>query len=205
MTKKRVLWIILLSGFILLLSSIGTSYFWITQIYLPEHMDINENTRLLMQWEQEDQFLPPDDGQITKEQLSRFLRVNESLIVVVQKLRRHFEENSWSIAFDVIKVQPEWAGKKYLALKKCKLSPKEYNWITNCVTDFWIYRWKKESVERLREFGWSFEDYNLDFERPSNYDLFSNYEKDLNLIFDILWPDIEAKPSDVHSDSLGMN
>jgi hypothetical protein len=205
MTRKRVLWIILLSGFILLLSSIGTSYFWITKIYLPEQMDIYENSRLLIQWEQEDQYSPPENGLITKEQLSRFLRVNESLIVVVQKLRRHFEENSWAIAFDVIKVQPEWAGKKYLALKKCNLSPKEYNWITNCVTDFWIYRWKKESIERLREYGWSFEDYDLDTERPSNYEIFSHYEKDLNLIFDILWPDKEAKPEVVLSDSLGMN
>jgi hypothetical protein len=205
MTKKRVLWITLLSGFILLVSSIGTSYFWITKIYLPEHMNISENSRLLRQWEQEDQYLPPDNGQITREQLSRFLRMNESLIVVIQKFRRHFEENSWSIAFDVIKMQPEWAGKKYLALKKCELSPKEYNWITNCVTDFWIYRWKKESVERLREFGWSFEDYNLDFERPANYDLFLIYEKDLNRLFDILWPDKEVTPDAAVSDSLGMN
>jgi hypothetical protein len=60
-------------------------------------------------------------------------------------------------------------------------------------------------VKRLREFGWSFEDYNLDTEKPSNYDLFSNYEKDLNRIFDILWPDKEAKPEAVLSDSLGMN
>ena len=205
MTKKRVLWIILLSGFILLVSSIGTSYFWITKIYLPEHINNSENSRLLRQWEKEDQYLPPDNGQITREQLARFLRVNESLIFVIQKLRRHFEENSWSIAFDVIKMQPEWAGKKYLALKTCELSPKEYSWITNCVTDFWIYRWKKESVERLREFGWSFEDYKLDFERPANYDLFLNYENDLNRIFDILWPDKEVTPDAVVSDSLGMN
>jgi hypothetical protein len=205
MTRKRVLWIIFLSGFILLVSSIGTSYFWITKIYLPEHMDINGNSKLLMKWEQEDQYSPPENGQITREQLSRFLLVNESLIVVVQKLRRHFEENSWSIAFAVIKVQPEWIGKKYLALKKCELSPKEYNWISNCVTDFWIYRWKEESIDRLRGFGWSLENYNLESKRPPNYDLFFSYEKDLNRIFDILWPDKEAKPEAVLTDSLGMN
>jgi hypothetical protein len=94
-------------------------------------------------------------------------------------------------------MQPEWAGKKYIALNKFNLSPKEYDWIVDSVIDFWIYKWKKESVENLRNYGWELESLPEESIRPANYDLFVSHEKDLNRIFDILWP--EEK---LHSDSI---
>jgi len=187
--KHKVLWIVLLSAAVLLISGLASSYYWITKIYLPEQLDAHLNSRLLLQWEQEDNFKPPEDGKISEEQLVQFLQINESLSVEIQKLRQQFEENSWSIAFEVIKMQPEWAGKKYIALNKFNLSPKEYDWIANAVIEFWIYKWKKESVENLREYGWELESYPKESKQPVNYNLFASYEKDLNRIFDILWPE----------------
>jgi len=189
MSRKKILWIILLSAAVLLLSGLASSYYWITRIYLPEQLDADSNSRLLLQWEKKDSFIPPADGKITEEQFLLFLHINESLSVEIQKLRKQFEENSWSIAFEIIKIQPEWAGKKYIALKKFKLSPKEYNWIVDSVIDFWIYKWKKESVENLRDYGWELESMPEDSIQPLNYQLFTSYEKDLNHIFDLLWPE----------------
>ena len=187
--KHKALWIVLLSAAVLLISGLASSYYWITKIYLPEQFDAHVNSRLLLQWEQEDSFIPPKNGKIKEEQLLQFLQINESLSVEIQKLRRQFEENSWSIAFEVIKMQPEWAGKKYIALNKFNLSPKEYDWIADTVIEFWIYKWKKESVENLRAYGWELESYREDSIQPVNYKLFESYEKDLNRIFDILWPE----------------
>jgi len=187
--KNKVLWIVLLSAAVLLITGLGSSYYWITRIYIPEQLDTDANSRLLMQWEQEDKFLPPADGKITKSQIILFLQINESLTTEIQKLRRQFEENSWSIAFEVIKMQPEWAGKKYIALNKFNLSPKEYDWIVESVIDYWIYKWKKESVENLRDYGWELESFPEDSIQPINYDLFVSHEDDLNRIFDILWPE----------------
>ena len=189
MSRKKILWIIFLSAAVLLLSALGSSYYWITRIYLPEQLDAHGNSRLLMQWEQEDTFVRPANGKILKEQFILFLQINESLTAEIQKLRKQFEENSWSIAFEVIKMQPEWAGKKYIALNKFNLSPKEYNWIVESVIEFWIYKWKRESVENLRDYGWELESFSEDSIQPINYDLFVSYEEDLNRIFDILWPE----------------
>lgn len=189
MNKKRVLWIIFLSAFILLLCGLGTSYFWLTRIYLPEQLDAHENARLLLIWEKEDIFSPPDQNKMTEHQLALFLQVNESLSAELHKIKREFEENSWWIAFDIIRLQPEWAGKKYLALRRFELSPKEYDWIVKCVLEFWIYRWKEESIEHLREFGWEFEEYSQDTKKPANYELLLSYEDDLSRIFEILWPE----------------
>ena len=180
-----------------LIKTFFTSYYWITRIYLPEQMDANIDSQLFIRWEQEDTFSPPEDDRISKKQLALFIQVNESLAADIQKIRRQFEENSWRIAFDLIKIQPEWAGKKYIALKKYNLSPKEYNWIVNRVTDFWIYQWKEESLDRLREFGWDFEDYSETPVKPVNYELFSAYEEDLNRIFDILWPEKSIADSEM--------
>jgi hypothetical protein len=187
--RNKVLWIVLLSAAVLLLSGLASSYYWITRIYLPEQLDAHANSRLLMQWANEDSFVPPANGKITKTQFILFLQINESLTVEIQKLRKQFEENSWSIAFEVIKMQPEWAGKKYIALNKFNLSPKEYDWIVESVIDFWIYKWKKESVESLRDYGWELESFPEDSIQPANYDLFVSHEDDLNRIFDILWPE----------------
>jgi hypothetical protein len=195
MTRKKILWIILLSAAVLLLSGLASSYYWITRIYLPEQLDADTNSRLLLQWEQEDNFVPPANGKITKEQFILFLLINESLSAEIQKLRKQFEENSWFIAFEVIKMQPEWAGKKYIALNKFNLSPKEYDWIVDSVIDFWIYKWKKESVENLRDYGWELESFPEDSIQPVNYKLFVSHENDLNRIFDILWPEKENSDS----------
>ena len=103
------------------MTGLASSYYWITRIYIPEHLDSDENSKLLLQWELEDSFQPEDNDIITEQQFLKFLQVNESLSVEIQKLQKQFEDNSWSIAFEVIKIQPEWAGKKYLALKKSRL------------------------------------------------------------------------------------
>ena len=189
MTRKKVLWIILLSAIILLVIALTSSYYWITRVYLPEQLDADENARLLVKWEQEDIFVPRESDVISEDQFSRFLQVNESLSAEIQKLQKQFEENSWTIAFEVIKIQPEWAGKKYLALKRFGLSPKEYDWISDSVIDYWIFKWKKESVENLREYGWELESFPEDSIQPINYKLFTTHEKDLNRMFDLLWPE----------------
>ena len=98
----------------LLVIALTSSYYWITRVYLPEQLDADENARLLVKWEKEDTFVPRESDIISEGQFSRFLQVNESLSVEIQKLQKQFEENSWSFAFEIIKIQPEWAGKKYL-------------------------------------------------------------------------------------------
>ena len=196
MTRTKIVWIIIISVFVILLGALFSSYFWITRIYLPEQFDAHNDSRLLMQWEQEDTFVPPVNGKISEQQFLIFLKINEQLFVEIQKLRRKFEENSWDIALEVIKMQPEWAAKKYIALKKFNLSPKEYDWIVDSVIHFWIYKWKKETIENLRDYGWELERTQEESIKPVNYNLFMAHEHDLSRIFDILWPD-----KIIHSDS----
>jgi len=59
MFKKHPLLIIFAAGFILLISGIGSSYFWLTRIYLPEQINSNEEARKLMEWHLNDTYLPP--------------------------------------------------------------------------------------------------------------------------------------------------
>ena len=199
MPKRNVLWISLLCGFILLLSGLGGGYLLITRVYLPEEMNGDTDTQLLLRWEKEDPYLPPPDGIIRPEELNKFLQVNDSLAVYLKEIKKQFAENSWRIAFDVIKMQPRWAGIKYQALRQNHLSPKQYNWISDRVIDFWIYRWKEESLVKLREFGWEFGSDQPDQERPLNYDILAAHENELNQIFDILWPEkpyVQEEPTD---------
>ena len=196
MTRTKIIWITITSVLVILIGALFISYFWITRIYLPEQYDAHDNSRLLMQWEQEDTFVIPADGKISEQQLLLFLKINEQLFVEIEKLRQKFEEKSWTIAFEVIKMQPEWAAKKYIALKKFHLSPKEYDWIGDSVIHFWIYKWKKETVENLRDYGWELETAQEESIKPVNYNLFVAHEHDLNRIFDILWPE-----KLLHSDS----
>jgi len=188
MPKKNVLWISFLCGFILLLSGLGGGYLLLTRVYLPEHMNADSDAQRMLRWEKEDPYIPPQDGIIRPEELNKFLRVNDSLAVYLKEIKKQFTENSWQIAFDMIKMQPRWAGIKYQALRQNHLSPKEYNWISDRVIDFWIYRWKEESLVKLREFGWEFEPDLPDQERPLNYNILAAHEDQLNKIFDILWP-----------------
>ena len=192
MITKRTLWIVLFAAIVLLICSIATSVYWLTQIYLPQQMDVHKNARLLVQWEEQDLYLPPENQLISQEKLILFIKVNESLYAQLQKIRQELENHFWTIAFEMIRLQPEWAGQKYLALKKFHLSPKEYDWIAEQVVDFWIFRWKEESLENLAEYGWNFEDSEPDSEKPVNYELFLDYEEDLNRIFDILWREKSA-------------
>jgi len=189
MSRQKVLWIIFLSAAVLLVTGLASSYYWITRIYIPEHLDSDENSKLLLQWELEDSFQPEDNDIITEQQFLKFLQVNESLSVEIQKLQKQFKDNSWSIAFEVIKIQPEWAGKKYLALKKFGLSPKEYDWISDSIINYWIYKWKKESVENLREYGWELASFQEDSIPPINFKMFTTHEEELNRLFDLLWPE----------------
>jgi len=189
MVKKNVLVVLLLVG-------MGSIYLLLTRIYPPEHVDTNEDEKKMIQWEVDDTYFSPPDGLITNNQLNRFLNVNRELTSFLFKVRRQFEENRWQIAFDIIRMRPEWIGIKYRALDKCHISPKEYDWIADRVIDFWVYRWKEESIERLNEYGWKFDEFVSDSIRPVNYELLLKHEEKLNSIFDIIWPE---KPSITNS------
>ena len=182
-----------MAGLILLISGFGSSYYWLTKIYIPEKIDSNKNAKLLNEWILADSFIPPPDGKITPNQLDLFIKVNSSLSFLLRKIRRQFEEDSWRIAFDIIQMQPEWAANKYLALKKFKLSPKEYDWIADQVLEFWIFRWKEESVAKLKEYGWELNSLSEQEENKLlNYDLFKKNEKELNNIFSVLSTEKQA-------------
>jgi hypothetical protein len=59
--------------------------------------------------------------------------------------------------------------------------------------EFWIYRWKQESAEKLEDYGWEVKpSMRSDRLCAENYTLFLNYEDDLNKILDILWPQEQA-------------
>ena len=196
MVRKKTFIIIFLAGFVILLSSFGGSYFWITRLYLPEQINTNENARLLKEWETKDDFKIPSNGEISPEQLEKFIQVNEGLSYILQEFKHQFEENTWRIAFDIIKVQPEWASNKYTILKKYNLSPIQYNWIAEQVLDFWICRWKEESIEKLKKYGWELENFSLDNnKRPKSYELLIKHEKELNKILDIFWLEESNKES----------
>jgi hypothetical protein len=190
MARKKTILIVFLAGIILLLTGFGSSYFWLTRIYLPQHIDTNENSRKLNEWIKLDEFTPPSDGIITADQFNYFLQVNHSLSFLFRRLRRQFEEHSWSIAFDIIKMQPEWAANKYIALKKFNLSPQEYDWIVQKVVTYWVYRWKESSITKLREYGWQLENISPDAkDKPINYELFLDHEDELIKLMEILWPE----------------
>ena len=193
MNQKKIFPYIFISLVVLLLVGMGGIYLLMTRIYPPEQVDTNEDAKKMIQWEVDDTYFSPPDGLITNNQLNRFLNVNRELTSFLFKVRRQFEENSWQIAFDIIRMRPEWIGIKYRALEKCHISPKEYDWIADRVIDFWVYRWKEESIERLNEYGWEFDEFVGDSIRPVNYELLLKHEEELNFIFDIIWPEKPLK------------
>jgi hypothetical protein len=196
MNRKKVFPFIFISLVVVLLVGMGSIYILLTRIYSPEQIDTNEDTIRMTQWELNDAYLSPPDGLITKTQLDRFLNVNRELTSFLFKVRQQFEENSWQIAFDIIRMRPEWIRTKYRALEKCHISPKEYDWIADRVIDFWVYRWKEESIERLKQYGWEFDEMVGDSTKPVNYELLLGHEEELYIIFDIIWPE---KPSVTNS------
>lgn len=194
MARKRTILMIFLAGIILLLTGFGSSYFWLTRIYLPEQIDANEDAQKLRDWAAKDNFLPPVDGKITTQQFNLFMQTNQSLSFLFRKLRKQFEENSWRFAFDIIKMQPEWQANKYVALKKFNLSPREYDWIAEQVVNYWIYRWKENSIAKLRAYGWKLKNISNDSnKKPVNYDLLLENEDDLNELREIFWPNTDLE------------
>ena len=83
------------------------------------------------------------------------------------------------------------------------MSPVEYDWIVDQVIRFWIYRWKKESVEKFKSYGWSLDnvDHSEEIFSP-NYELLLSYNAELNQIYNLLWPEETAhkisKPDSVN-------
>lgn len=193
-TKKKYFLIILFSTiFALTLGSAG-SYYWIKNVYLKENFAANLNAVQLKKWYQKDTFYPPANNKISDKQIQAFINANQHLSYLLERMQKQFQENSWSIAFEVIKMQPEWQASKYTALRECHLSPMEYDWIADQVVHFWMYRWKQESLQVLKEYGWSFD--NLEHDEHTilvNYDILLKYEAELIKIFNILWPDRNPK------------
>jgi hypothetical protein len=184
MFKKHPLLIIFIAGFILLLSGIGTSYYWLTRIYLPDQINSNEEAKKLVEWTVTDSFIPPDNNNITEKQLDNFLLVNESLYFLLHQLNNDYNDSQLQVVFEMIKLQPEWQAKKYLALKKFNLSPLEYDFIANEISKYWIERLKEKSYEHLKELGWEIlRDRKDSVAQSINYELFNSKEEQLNNIF----------------------
>ena len=200
--KKKTTIIILLFTFLALIAGTAISFYWLKNVYLREKIEANVNANKLQDWYRSDSFHPPVDNRISAQQIDAFIRVNNDLVYLLEHMRRQFENNSWFIAIEMIKMQPEWLDRKYVALKKYNLSPVEYDWIADQVVHFWIYRWKEESIEILNEYGWEL-DYSGENSHniPGDYELLLAHENELNLIFDILWPEHNLKKSQM-SDSM---
>ena len=140
MYKSKKFWFIVLSVFIILLAGMGGIYFLVVGIYGADTIPTSKDAQKMLEWELTDSYRSPEDGILTQTQLTRFLNVNRELSSFIFKVRQQFEENSWQIAFDIIRMRPEWIAVKLHALEKCKLSPKEYDWIVDRIIDFWVYR-----------------------------------------------------------------
>jgi len=182
--KKHPLLIIFAAGFILLISGIGTSYYWLTRVYLPEQINSNENAKKLIEWTESDSYVIPKDNIVTENQINKFLHVNESLYFVLQQLNKDYSESQWQVVFEMIKLQPEWQANKYLALKKFDLSPLEYDFIADEITKYWINRLKEKSAEHLKDMGWEILQNQTDSTiHSNNYVLFNSKEDQLNNIF----------------------
>jgi hypothetical protein len=192
MFRSKIFYIVLLSLFILLFAGVGGIYFLLTNVYHSDDNKVNRDALKMIEWEKNDPYSSPQNGIITEVQLDRFLKANRELSSFIFKVRQQFEEKSWRIAFDIIRMRPEWIAAKFKALEKSDLSPNEYDWIVDRVIDFWVYRWKEESIERLNQYGWEFEEMRSDTTKPVNYQLLLAHEQELSMIFDILWPE---KPS----------
>lgn len=188
--RKHKLLIIFLSGFLLLITGIGSSYFWLVEIYLPEKIDANKNARLLEEWKLTDSFSVPPDHQISPAQLEKYLLVQSSLLYMAQRIKKQVgDESYWGLTFDLIRMHPEWLGRKYLALKKFGMTPKEYDFINLELEEFWHYRFKEISLARLREMGFTVlpDSVNARF-LPCNYEMLKEKESELSRIFQVLFP-----------------
>lgn len=187
MLRKHPLLIIFTAGFILLISGIGTSYFWLTRIYLPDQINANTDALNFQKWYDSDLYIFPPDKKISNEQLDKFILVNESLHYFLQQLKTKFNESQWQVAFELIKMQPAWNAKKYQALNKFNLSPREYEFINEELTKYWILRLKEISIKKLHNSGWEILTDNVDKnDQTVNYDLFLSREDELNNVITLL-------------------
>lgn len=201
-TRKKYLIIITSSTLIALIIGIIGSYHYVKYIYLREQIETNINALNLQEWYKQENFIPPADNIISEQQLLTFFKVNHELGYLLDRVLQKLENNNWMIAFEVIKMQPEWLSAKYLALKKHSMVPGEYDWIVSQVIRFWLFRWRENSLEKLKTSGWTPE--NMTFgkkEKPVNYFLFMVYEDDLNLVFELLWPEQSTRDF-IQTDSL---
>ncbi len=203
--KKHSLFVIFAAGFILLISGIGTSYYWLTQIYLPEQINSNENAKKLVEWTETDSFEPPDNNTVSENQINKFMLVNESLHFLIQQLNENYSNSQWHVVFEMIKLQPEWKAQKYLAFKKFEMSPKEYDFIAEEITKYWIDRLKEKSAEHLKEMGWEMLEDKMDSTIHSkNYELFNAKEEQLNNIFTLFLTQ-DVKNMFMENDTITVN
>ncbi len=187
--KKKYILIILSSTFFALVAGAAGSFYWIKNVYLKEQMQLKINAVKLTEWYQSDPFVTPGDNKISDSQMRSFIKVNHDMSYLLERMQQQFQESSWSIAIDVIKMQPEWLASKYTALREHGLSPMEYDWIADQVLRFWVHQWKQESLQILKEYGWSLDTANRNKDSiMANYELFMKYDHELNKIFDLLWP-----------------
>jgi hypothetical protein len=193
MSRKKTILLLILAAIVLLMSGIGSSFYWLVHIYLPDQINTDENIRRYSEWYTTDSFVPPVDLSIGRERMNAFLQVNESLVFLLKKMQRPGENNRWRMAMDLIQSQPEWIAHKYQALKKFNLSPREYEWIEKEIMHFWIYRWKEISLSKLQEFSWTRQMVSDSISsKPVNYTILLEYEKEINGILNIFWSDHTA-------------
>jgi len=110
--------------------------------------------------------------------------VNQSLYYFLQNVKHQFNESQWQVIVELIKMQPTWEAKKYSALKKFEISPREYEFITEEVSNYWRIRLKEISVEKLEKSGWELFAANFEeIDQTVNYDLFLSKDDQLNNLF----------------------
>ncbi len=185
--KNRFNLLLIFAAVSILCAVLSGSIFFLATI--EEEAYPGDARQRLRQWEANDPFVPPVDGRISPLRFQRFLLVNNDLSGILQKVREKFEESNWRIGFELIKMHPEWAQQKYTALRRHRLSPREYDWMARLVIRFWINRWQKESLPILNDFGWQPDQIKTANDPAENQQIFLSHETELNRIFDILWPE----------------
>jgi hypothetical protein len=190
MTRKRTVYLILVAVILCTLVAVYAGFYWLVRVYLPTQINANETARKYSQWYESDLFVPPVDKLISPGQIHAFIKVNENLAVLLKKLHAQMEGNRWSMAIEIVKMQPEWNARKYIALQKYHLSPREYEWIENEVVRFWFSRWRESSLAKLQDYGWEMQMLSdSSWTKSVNYDILLKHEQELNSLFDILWPE----------------
>jgi hypothetical protein len=171
------------TSFILLLLSSGISgtLYWLSNYYLPRLTDSNIQARYLERWHNEDSFVAPENGRVSDQRIITFIAVNQRMREPYQLLINKFHDQSWRVVLDLMEMQPEWQACKYRALIDYNMSPREYEWISDCLARYLLFRWK----ERFEQYGLMWEN----FPRPENYDAFFAHESEIRRLPAIILPD----------------